>query len=430
MTKTFFCSSLAAASVLVGCASVPSTTRTEMSAVERIAEASEEIQADDFAAVLAAVGDARVVFLGEPSHGDGSAIAQRAALVRALHDQLGFDVLVFESDFFAVTQAWENFQSGGTLQAVRDNVQPFWSASAAAAPLWNYVEAEAASGDTLHVAAMDTQLFGPGSREALPGFLRRHLTALEGVDASDVEATVGLIALALGSDDADPSAMTDAAVLTVPRLLTRLEREAADPFAAQVGQSLYDNFTNGQNRDPGMGNNLLWLLTERYPGRKMIVWAHNNHVVMDKWAILGSSGGASETAQLSETELARWIYAGEVVRHALGPDATYSVATVPYSGRYSNEYDPALRYEDADFDQTGEVVPAPAGSVEAALAELPGGVRFVDLRPLRSGLDEAESRAVGFEAAGPLALRIADGWDGLLFIRESYGLNEVGTPAP
>src|SRR5918999_3773876 len=49
-----------------------------------------------------AIGDARVIMLGEPWHGDGGAIRLRAELVKLLHQHLGFDVLAFEADFYSL----------------------------------------------------------------------------------------------------------------------------------------------------------------------------------------------------------------------------------------------------------------------------------------------------------------------------------------
>lgn len=73
--------------------------------VDRIATASSELDGD-YAALDRAIGDARIVMLGEPWHGDGGAIAERARIVRHLHETRGFDVLVFEADFFALHRGW------------------------------------------------------------------------------------------------------------------------------------------------------------------------------------------------------------------------------------------------------------------------------------------------------------------------------------
>ena len=397
-------------------------------AADLVAEAAVEVSADDLDAVLDAVGDARVVLLGEAWHGDGGAIALRAGLVRALHERLGFTVLAFEADFFALHQDWERFRQGGSLSAVRDDVWDFWADTRAAAPLWDYVEARAAAGDTLHVAGFDTQVRSDRSRDELPGWLREHLGALPGADPAQVEGAVATVAAALGTPGSDPGAVTDEGFASLLRLLVRLEHEADSPFVAQAAESLRRNVQD-ENRDLGMGDNIVWLAAERFPDRKVIVWAHNNHVLMDKWAFWNTPEGEAARARLSVAAVADWDYAGGAVRRAFGPGAV-SLAVVPYEGTYSPDIGPVLNRHPADLDATATLAPAPEGTVEAALAARGHDLAFVDLRPLR-GVGLVPSRVLHYASgADPAALRLADGWDGLLFVRRTYGLNEPSPDAP
>ena len=399
------------------------SSATAQDGAKVVAEAAVEVSPDDLDAVLEAVGDARVVLLGEAWHGDGGAVALRARLVEALHERLGFDVLAFEADFFAIHQDWERVRAGGPISAVRDDVWAFWSETDAAAPLWAYVERQAQGGDTLHVAGFDTQPRGARSRGDLPHWLRTHLLALPDVDPEQVEAVAGLFAAALGAEGADPAAVTDEAFALALRLVVRLEHEATDPFVAQTAESVRRNLS-GESRDPGMGDNLVWLATEAFPDQKVIVWAHNNHVLMDKWVYWNSPHGEAGRAGRSAASVADWVYLGDVVRRAFGP-AAVSIATVPYEGTYSPDIGPVLNGRPADLDSTLALAPAPPGTVEAALAERGHDVAFVDLRPLRDRVGLVPSRVLHYAFdAEPLDLRIADGWDGLLFLRRTHGLNE------
>ena len=388
-----------------------------------VADAALEVAPDRLDAVLDAVGDARVVLLGEAWHGDGGAVALRADLVRALHERKGFSVLAFEADFFALHHGWERFRRGGPLQAVRDDVWDFWADTRAAAPLWDYVEAQADAGDTLHVAGFDTQPHSARSRDGMPGWLRDRFSALPDADPAHVEAAVAALAGALGTPGADPESVTGEGFDLLRRLLVRLEHEADDPFVVQAAESLRRNAQN-ENRDLGMGDNLVWLAAERFPDRKVIVWAHNNHVLMDKWAYWDTPRGRASAAEQDPASVAAWDYAGGAVRRAFGP-AAVSVAVVPYEGTYSPDIVSVLRRQPADLDSTVALAPAPEGTVEAALAARGHRLAFVDLRPFRSRVGLVPSRALHYAFdADPVALRLADGWDGLLFMRRTHGLNE------
>jgi hypothetical protein len=59
----------------------------------------------DLEPLARASGNARVVQLGEQSHGDSATFTMKCRLIRFLHERLGFDVLAFESGLVALQQS-------------------------------------------------------------------------------------------------------------------------------------------------------------------------------------------------------------------------------------------------------------------------------------------------------------------------------------
>ncbi len=58
------------------------------------------------------LADVRLVLLGEADHQSGSDFLAKTRLVKFLHQELGFDVLAFESPMYDMKVAWDSLRTG------------------------------------------------------------------------------------------------------------------------------------------------------------------------------------------------------------------------------------------------------------------------------------------------------------------------------
>jgi erythromycin esterase len=84
---------------------------------------------------------------------DANALAMPVRLVRFLHERLDFDVLAFESGFYASDAGWRDIVSGRpAAEVMAETVLPNYSQSEAFQPLLEYVDTQARGGRPLHLA--------------------------------------------------------------------------------------------------------------------------------------------------------------------------------------------------------------------------------------------------------------------------------------
>ena len=258
----------------------------------------------DLQPLKAAIGDARVVMLGEQSHGDGTTFLAKARLVAFLHQEMGFDVLAWESGLWDVAQVWRQVQAGHELLAAsRRGIFTIWTRSEQVLPTLDYVASTLGTARPLELAGFDNQFTGSVSQDSMhlatEAFARRIGSAVPD-DAEWPAARETLRELASNLHyTTKPAAAAQERLL---RLLAALRTDAAARagtdrealFWVQVLESVdaharatWATLPNGPTieannaRDAQMGRNLVWLANVWYPGRKIIVWAASSHIARD-----------------------------------------------------------------------------------------------------------------------------------------------------
>jgi erythromycin esterase len=394
---------------------------------------------DDLAPLEEALAGARVVLLGEATRGDGSAFLAKARLVRFLHERMGFDVLALECGVLACDRAWREIRAGGEpAAALTGALLPLYAESEQFRPVLDLVAARRGSARPLVVAGFDAQVGAgaEGTMAELGRVLRRLGSDPAGVPGFDAAAAVvrrvAEEAYATGAEPVPSKAERARFAATLEEIRRRLRTPA--PEGAEAGpppdeeeldlwRRHLDNLAAAARMAwelgvyrPGLGvpaevtnighrqaaENLLWLLSERYPGRKVVVWWVTVHLARDLHRL--------ETGDLdTKARLERFVTVGDLLDEALGEEV-YALGVTAFQGHAGNPFQAPYAL----------LQPTP-GSFEELMGRTGLEAAFVDLRGLR------KAGRPGRWLAGPLIARplsyleLRGSWprhlDGLLFLR-------------
>jgi erythromycin esterase len=342
-----------------------------------------------------AIGAARVVQLGEPSHGAGACLAAKARIVKFLHQRHGFDVLIWESSLYDVALAQAGMRGADdAMTAARRGVFTLWSMAAQVKPLFDTIKVSQATVRPLEMAGFDMQVTADGSTKVFAQDLRTFVAGLR--DQALRDRATGLAEQGLAArerlfagkfmvqDDLDAltAATRGLGALIVDRradfervrgplgtdfMLHAIQNMQADAaFRAEFAHASATTAARESSRDAINAANLRWLLEAQYAGRKAIVWAHDVHVMNAYYD--SNFRGVHLQQQAGDMKPTGTFIAGWLGKQV------YTIGMTAFQG------------EDG-FAMGGPatpVAPAPDGSLEARLHAMGHAYAFVDFRDLKS----------------------------------------------
>jgi len=244
---------------------------------------------DDLAMLGAAIGDKRIVFLDELTHGEGNVFALKSRIVSYLHQKKGFEVLVLESGLFDVAQLWASDKAIPTQAA--GNIFYMYARSTELQPLWQYINKHRHSKTPLILAGFDNRHSGEISLRDLVPAMRQFLATLPAV-VSNEQYLHQLQQLLQGQLSTLPAHQQKQFLHTSQaleqHLVAALHRASHDVetlgFWLRVNASLRQmalvawQQLRFDQHDLAMAANLDWLVNQQYAGRKIIVWGHYIHL--------------------------------------------------------------------------------------------------------------------------------------------------------
>lgn len=348
----------------------------------------------DLAPLKAAIGTARIVLLGEQSHGDGATFSAKVRLIKFLHEEMGFNVLAFESGLYDCGQAWEKIQSGEPAASAFSRAGfPIYTQSAQVRPALEYVQSTLSTTTPLNLAGVDIQFTGSAAQNNFVKDLEKFLNRikLDWPQRAEWPFLTSIFERVLFYDYQNGTAQANAAEqekffalmeqLQAEIAQTAPEEEArAALYWQQVLTSVAANLQSTwsinwetRTRKPGterslrdrlMAENALWLSNEFYPDSKIIIWAATTHLIYNAEAI---------ELQGYPKAFDEFNSMGGFLREALGEEV-YALGFVAYEGEFGKAGD------------TPEKIPTPAlTDLEAQFYAAGREFSFLNFRTLPAG---------------------------------------------
>lgn len=280
-----------------------------------------------------AIGSRSLVQLGESSHGAQEFSQAKVRMIKFLHQQMGFNVVAFESGFFECETAINRPNTNGP-RLLQNSIFAVW-ATEEVAELFEYILQTQTTSRPLKLSGFDHQVSSFIGSQNRGGILYDAFAPLDPTIANQIRqqeiqweqrsfsrdflsnnAAVLAPLYQQGLDRVQAYLDQNPAGTVISREQALFLKGSFIAMLAQIEISGVTGFNYGVIRDRVMAELLGFLATEVYPEEKIAVWAHNAHIMYQ-----------SETLDLFGPVRRMGSYLEEPFR-----DALYTVGFYMYRG--------------------------------------------------------------------------------------------------
>ena len=238
----------------------------------------------------------KYVQLGESGHGVAEFNKAKVRLIKFLHQELGFEVIAFESSIFECFYANQNVSHLNHLEIMENSIFGVWH-TLEVLELFNYIKNSAHSDHPLILAGFDTQV------SSIQGYMDRPVYFKDIISKIDSSYAVKVFKLdsafiqnrydenylksnhdTLTAQFSELTAFFDS---RMSELINLYQDDPGIPFIARqtawsmiqfIKQKISSGNSRTEIRDKGMADNFDYLVNNIDPDKKIMLWAHNFHI--------------------------------------------------------------------------------------------------------------------------------------------------------
>ncbi|WP_146900985.1 erythromycin esterase family protein [Adhaeribacter aerolatus] len=394
----------------------------------------------DLNILLNQIGSAKVVLLGEASHGTSEYYTWRAAISKRLIQEKGFDFIAVEGEW-ADSYRVNNFIKGPKKDSAavvklleQYNRWPTWmwgNYEVASLVQWlNNYNQQKSAGEKAGFFGLDVYCLWESMTEMMPYLQKADAATLKAARQAHkcfqpYSADAQEYAIAVANAEANCRAETNRLLQAVRKMGDGQKNEAhfvaeQNALVAVNGERYYRTMASGQEswniRDNHMAETLKRLLDFHGPDAKAIIWEHNTHVGDARYTDMAREG---------------LINVGQLARKEYGAENVFIVGF----GSYQGSVIAADRWG-APLEKM-EVPPAPAGSWEGILHQLGPTNKIILSKAIRD--EKNLKKPIGHRAIGVVydprreqygnyvPSVMPKRYDAFLFIDQTHALHPLGT---
>jgi erythromycin esterase len=267
---------------------IPSFNQALLNNVTEINATKSELSEADLEKFVKSIGNARIIALGEQTHGAGSVFTLKTQLIKYLHQHHDFDLFILESGIFDVDEIRESALTGTPIKEnAPGNIFYMYSKTDEVMPLFDYLNNEIKSKNPLNFVGFDSQHTGEiSNKNLLPSLVDAiELLPHDLTKSIHWSSFSNQLQKVLNVDTARLSEKQETLFFT---LLSQLQTEF---FSVKeiYNNSFWYRITKGleaqakrqwrisDNRSQEMGENVKYW-AEKYPNKKILIWAHTWHL--------------------------------------------------------------------------------------------------------------------------------------------------------